>query len=259
MQYDIAIQIINYNTKQCLSRCLKTLLKDLEKSNLKYTILILDNNSKDDLSELQNVFNKENVSFYFSGKNLGFGKGHNYLAKKTNAKYLLILNPDIEIIEPDSIKRLFEKINTDNEIKVIGPKLLMKNKKPQVYDHGELKGLLAKIALRSGNSYWKNRNNPVKCAWVSGAVLLVEKQIFNKVNGFDERLFLYKEEEDLCLRIRQEKYEVLYDPSVKILHIGSVVAKKSKYMKKSLDYFLEKHFQNKLGFHFFKFLNRIIN
>jgi len=80
---------------------------------MKYSISILDNNSNDNLSELQNAFNKK-ISFYFSNKNLGFRGGDNYLSKKNNTKYLLILNLDIEIIEPKTIQRLFERINNKN-------------------------------------------------------------------------------------------------------------------------------------------------
>lgn len=258
IQDDVAIQIINYNTKEYLSACLNMLLKDLEKTDIKYSISVLDNNSNDCLTKLQGVFNKRNISFYFSNKNLGFGGGHNYLSKKNNAKYLLILNPDIEIIELKTVQRLFKKINNKKNIKVLGPKLLTRDKQPQAYDHGELNGIVSKIAIRSGNSYWKNRNKPIKCAWISGAVLLIEKQIFELIGGFDEKFFLYKEEEDLCLRVRQKGYEIFYDPTIKVMHYGSAF-QKSIYIKKSVEYFLKKHFKDKFGYKFFKFLNQIIN
>lgn len=64
--------------------------------------------------------------------------------------------------------------------------MLIKNKEPQIYDYGELNSIIAKIAIRSGHSYWKNRYNPVECAWVSGAVLLIEKEIFELVGGFND-------------------------------------------------------------------------
>jgi len=198
MKNDIAIQIINYNTKKYLSICLNTLLRDLATTNIRYSISVLDNNSNDDLTELQNVFNKKNFSFYFSNKNLGFGGGHNYLSRKNKAKYLLILNPDIKIIEPKTIQRLLERINNKEEIKVVGPKLLTEKETPQAYDHGELDGLIAKVALRSGNSYWKNRDNSIKCSWVSGAVLLIEKEIFDLVDGFDENFF-YTKRRKICV------------------------------------------------------------
>jgi len=65
------------------------------------------------------------------------------------------------------------------------------------------------------------------------------------VGGFDEQFFLYKEEEDLCLRIRQEGLEIIYVPSIRAMHYGSVVASKDEYMPRSNRYFTEKHFVKK--------------
>lgn len=256
---NLAIQIVNYKTKDYLSNLLVDLIKDLENSKLEYRINILDNNSGDNLSSLENKYSQQNVSFYYSDKNLGFGGGHNLLAQKTDAKHILILNPDIRFVEEKTIERLFSKIKDSNKVKVIGPKLITKKKEAQVWDHGELKGFLAKISLRCGNSFWKNRNTIAEVAWVSGAVFLIEKLIFDKVGGFDENFFLYKEEEDLCLRIRKLGYKILYTPDIRIVHIGSVVAKKSEHMRISVEYFLDKHFKNKSGYFFFKFLNKIIH
>lgn len=255
---DLVIQIVNYKTKDYLGSLLADLIKDLENSELKYEINILDNNSGDNLLEIENKYRQQNVSFYYSDKNLGFGGGHNFLSKKSNSKYILILNPDIRFIEKRTIDRLFFRISNDEKIKVVGPKLLTEERKPQAWDHSELKSLLAKISLWSGNSYWKNRDKTIEVAWVSGAVFLIEKLIFDKINGFDEKFFLYKEEEDLCLRIRNLGYDILYIPDIKIMHIGSVVAKLSNHMQKSMEYFLKKHFKNKFGYFFFKLLSKFI-
>lgn len=256
---DLSIQLVNYKTKDYLKNCLEDLVKDLKDSKLKYEVNILDNNSGDNLSDIENEHKQQNISFYFSDKNLGFGGGHNLLSKKSSAKYILILNPDISFIERKTIDRLFSKIKNESKIKVVGPKLLTEKHKPQVWDHGELKGLLAKIALGCGNNHWKNRSKVAKVAWVSGAVFLIEKAVFDETNGFDEKFFLYKEEEDLCLRVRNLGYEILYTPDVKMMHIGSVVAKKSEHMPKSMEYFLEKHFRDKLNYRFFKLLYKIIH
>ncbi len=258
MQY-ISIQIVNYNTKKYLKSLLIDILDDLKDSKIKYEINVLDNNSKDDLSDLQILYkDNKNINFFFSEKNLGFGAGHNFLSEKSKGDKLLILNPDIKFIEKDFIKKLSESFS-DEKVAVVGPRLLTDKKIVQRYDHGELKGVFAKIALNSGNSYWKNRDEISEVAWVSGAVFLIKKDVFDSIGGFDENFFLYKEEEDLCLRLRKEGYKIVYNPKIKVLHYGSVVAKKSDHMQKSVDYFLEKHFKGKLGFWFFKFLNKIIH
>ena len=112
---DLVIQIVNYKTKDYLGSLLADLIKDLENSELKYEINILDNNSGDNLLEIENKYRQQNVSFYYSDKNLGFGGGHNFLSKKSNSKYILILNPDIRFIEKRTIDRLFFRISNDEK------------------------------------------------------------------------------------------------------------------------------------------------
>lgn len=243
---NLSIQIVNFNTKSYLINCLQSVFRDLSNSKLLFEINILDNNSNDDLSDLKTFFSdfqKKSLKIYQSEKNLGFGGGHNYLAKNTKAKYLLLLNPDIVIEEKESIERLYNRMIDESSIKVIGPKLYNKQGRNQVFDHGENKGLLVKVLNELGLGFWKNREQETECAWVSGAAFLIEKSVFDKINGFDENFFLYKEEEDLCLRLKRldHNYRVLYFPEVKIMHIGSVVAKKEIYFYKSWKYFLKKH------------------
>ena len=241
---DLSIQIVNFNTKKYLINCLQSVFQDLSDSQLSFEINVLDNNSNDDLSDLNNFFTNfqnKSLKIYQSRENLGFGAGHNFLARLTNAKYLLLLNPDIVIENIGCISKLYNRIIQDIPIKVIGPKLYNRKGENQAWDHGESQGFKAKFMNSIGWGFWKNRDQESECAWVSGAVLLIEKFSFDQVGGFDENFFLYKEEEDLCLRLRQQNYQVLYFPEIEIMHIGSVVAKKEKYLFKSCRYFFGKH------------------
>lgn len=260
MKYDLVIQLVNYNTKKYLIDCLNDVIKDLQNSEINYVISVLDNNSSDDLKDLEKIYKDKKVFFYYSKNNLGFGGGHNFLAKKYDGKYLLLLNADLKFIETNSIQRLFDYLeeNKISKTKVVGPKLVEKNGKTQRFDHGELNGFLAKIIRGIGNTYWKDRNEIIESSYISGAVFMMEKRIFDEIGGFDENFFLYKEEEDLCLRLREKNYKVIYYPLVKILHFGSVVAKKSKHMENSHRYFIDKHFKNKKRYYFVKFISEFI-
>lgn len=257
---DIAIQIVNWHTKTYLADCLRSLVSDLKKAPFSYTIAVLDNNSGDDLLDLQAEYSlRYPVAFYFHNQNSGFGGGHNILAKKTRAKYLLLLNPDILFIEPHTVTRLFRHSIVNPQIQVIGPRLVGADKKAQFWDHGELHGMIARLALSIGRSYWKIRRKPIDAAWVSGAVLLIRKAAFVQLGGFDEQFFLYKEDEDLCWRVRDVGGIIRYDPTITVLHHGSVVAKKEIFMQKAHDYFLHKHFGHKRSFFLIKRCNAIIS
>ncbi|EKE18841.1 MAG: glycosyl transferase family 2 [uncultured bacterium] len=242
--FDIAIQIVNYKTKKYLLKCLEDVFNDLKDCDFSFVINILDNNSGDDLSELKKIFNNDDkINIFYSDKNLGFGGGHNLLSTKSDARYLLLLNPDVEIIEKNSIVRLFEKAEELN-VSVVGPKLVNKNAEVQVWDHGELFRLRAWIANNAGSAFWYDRDDISEVAWVSGAVFLIKKNIFEKVGRFDENFFLYKEEEDLCVSIRKLGEKVIYDPTIRFMHINSVVAKKEVHMPASAEYYNKKHYKN---------------
>jgi N-acetylglucosaminyl-diphospho-decaprenol L-rhamnosyltransferase len=214
-------------------------LADLQDSPIEAELAVLDNHSGDDLEPLRKEFPK--VSFYSSSKNRGFGGGHNWLAAKTKAPWICLLNPDITLTQRSSLAGLLKSVEAAQAV-VAGPLLVTAKGKPQWWDHGELLGWKAVIANNAGHAYWKLRRQPGRVAWVSGAALLVRRDWFERVGGFDERYFLYKEEEDLCLQIRRQGGVVWYDPSIQMRHIGSVVAHKSEFMAQSQAYYFVKNF-----------------
>lgn len=244
---DITIQLVNYNTKNYLEACLDGLIKDLDGGVIRWEALVLDNASSDDLSGLQEKYKNAPIRFLHSEKNVGFGGGHNILAREAQGEYILLLNPDIEFIEQNTIKRLLDAIK-EKGIVVIGPRLITKEGVTQAWDHGELKGFKAWIENNKGDSYWEERKVPGTVAWVSGAAFLIKLSVFKETGGFDEHFFLYKEEEELSLRLREKGYVIWYEPTISILHIGSVVAKKDDHMAASKEYYIKKHFKRKAIF-----------
>ena len=255
----IRIQIVNYKSKSYLLDCLTSLVADLKNFNEEYSIAILDSASGDNLNDIRALFPQlKKLETYQGEKNLGFGGGHNFLSRKSDVKYMLFLNPDIKIIEPRTIERLIERAVV-SEAQIVGPRLLTSEGITQWWDHGELYGFRAWIGLNSGNSYWREQKKTTIVAWVSGAAFLVEKKWFDDLDGFDEHFFLYKEEEELCWRLREKSGKVIYDPTITVFHQGGTVAKKSEHMQKSVDYFLDKHFRHRFGYRFFKLLNKIIH
>jgi GT2 family glycosyltransferase len=239
----LAVQIVNYRTRTYLERCVTTVAPDVDASGLDYEINLLDNASGEPLDDLARRW--PNCSAYVSGANLGFGGGHNLLASRTEAAYLLILNPDVEFLFPDTARRLFEALLSRPGVRVAGPKLVGADGRAQRYDHGRLHGVRAQIALRGGHSYWRELSVRQQVAWVSGAALLVERAAFVRIRGFDENLFLYKEDEDLCLRLRGAGASVLYVPDVVVRHEGSVVADRHDELARASHYYFAKHFPNR--------------
>ena len=236
----LAVQVVNYRTRRYLERCIETVVADLDGSGLDYEINLLDNASGEDLGDLTARF--AGAKAFTAPDNLGFGGGHNRLAGETAAAYLLILNPDVEIVAPSTVSRLLGGLTGSDRAKVVGPRLLMADGRPQPYDHGRLHGARASLALKGGHSYWRATDVCQEVAWVSGAAMLVERAAFGAVGGFDQRLFLYKEDEDLCLRLREAGGAVVYEPGVVVRHHGSVVADRESELAGASSYYFAKHF-----------------
>jgi GT2 family glycosyltransferase len=237
----LSVQVVNYHTRSYLERCLATVVSDLE--GAAHEINLLDNASGEDLTDLGARFPE--CRTFQSATNLGFGGGHNLLASKTDAQYLLILNPDVEFLFPDTTQRLLNAVIGAQNVSAAGPKVVGEDGAPQMYDHGRLHGLRAEIALRGGHSYWHETSASQDVAWISGAALMIEHSAFDAVGGFDENFFLYKEDEDLCLRLRRIGRRIRYEPAVVVLHHGSVVAKRRQEIDRARGYFCAKNFPDR--------------
>lgn len=255
---DIRIQVVNYRTKAFLLECLRTLACSLGKTEIRYIVAILDNASGDDLSDLKSQFPELPLEVHESAQNLGFGAGHNFLARQAEARYLFLVNPDTQFLQPQIPQRLFRQA-LETGAQVIGPRLVTHKGRTQKWDHSECEGWLARIALATGNGYWRERNCPVEAAWVAGAACMIEKAWFERLGGFDEKFFLYKEDEELCWRLRALGGRVLYDPTLSVMHHGGVVARKSEHLRQSTDYFLQKHFHARPGYRAFRLLNALLH
>jgi N-acetylglucosaminyl-diphospho-decaprenol L-rhamnosyltransferase len=234
-----SVQIVNYRTKAYLERCLTTVVAGLRRSGLPYELNLLDNDSGEPLDDV--AARLDHCHAFAAPRNLGFGAGHNLLAARTEARYLWILNPDVELLSPDGVTTLLSNLQSDGPIVAVGPKLLTASGATQRYDHGRLRGPRAQIALRGGHSYWRPTDARTRVAWVSGAALLIKRDAFMEIGGFDENLFLYKEEEDLCWRLRANGGQIIYEPSVTLRHLGSVVADRRGQLAVAEQYFIAKH------------------
>jgi N-acetylglucosaminyl-diphospho-decaprenol L-rhamnosyltransferase len=237
---DVAVQIVNYNTADHLAACLETVDRDLDSSGVAARVLVVDNDSEDDLSALEARWSGR-VEFHRSPRNVGFGAGHNLLAGMHDARTLLLLNPDTELIEPRTVARLLEALSAASDIAAVGPQLLTPERGVHPWDHGELHGFGARLAAAGGSSHHRVRHRRADVAWVSAASSLIAREHFDAVGGFDPGFFLYKEEEDLFLRIRRRGGRVVYEPSVRVLHVGSVTGVRRAHLEESVRRFRRKH------------------
>ena len=238
MALDVAIQVVNYRTRAQLEACLPTVLADVPGAR----VLVLDNASGDDLSDVAS--RHPEVEFVIGESNVGYGAGHNLLAARHDASAVLFLNPDTRFVEQRTVERLAAALGGD--VHAVGPQLVSANGEWDPRDHGELRGFRARVAQAAGSSHYRHRDGPAEAAWVSGAACVVLRSAFDAVGGFDPGFFLYKEEEDLFLRIRRAGGHVLYLPTVRVRHDAGAVASRDAHMPASADRFADKHIRSRL-------------
>jgi N-acetylglucosaminyl-diphospho-decaprenol L-rhamnosyltransferase len=235
---DVAVQIVNYRTRDHLGPCLRALSADLAGGALAHRVLVLDNASGDDLSDL--AAEHPDVEFHAAESNLGFGAGHNRLATLHDAPVLVLLNPDTVLSEPRTIARL-RRVLSEPGVAAAGPQLRDAGGHVHPWDHGELRGARARLAAVAGHSHARERHERTDVAWVSGACAAIARPWLDAVGGFDPGFFLYKEEEDLFLRMRKRGARIVYEPAVAALHHGSVTGARGEHLEASVRRYRDKH------------------
>ena len=193
---DITVGIVSFKSEKVLLKCLKS---------IKYikNIIIFDNsNDLETKKKIKKVYPK--IKFILSKTNLGYGCANNSIINKCKSKYLFILNPDT-ILKKNCEKELLKSIKLlNNNFSIISP--LSNEKNYGVY-------------LKTEKYYLKK--NLIQVEYVKGFAMLINIQKIKKIGMFDDKIFLYLEEIDLCKRLIENNYKIFLCKNAKILHKGA--------------------------------------
>ena len=257
----LSIIILSYNTADLTLKCLKS-IQDQYQKKLKsgeFEIIVADNASTDGSVEaIRNfqfsIFNfqsnsnikTKNFQIIKNEKNYGFSKGNNFGAKEARGKYLLFLNSDTEI-QDRGLLEMINYLDENENVGVLGAKLLNQDGSSQ-RSAGKFYNILnVFLMLFGGEKIASIRFSPKiikEVDWVSGAALMIKKGIFYKLNGFDEKIFMYMEDMELCFRVKRSGFKTVFYPNITILHkeLGSSNRKFAIInIYKNLLYFYDKH------------------
>lgn len=252
---NLSIIIVNYKVKDLLDNCLRSIFNNSQNINL--DVIVVDNNSQD--GSLEMIKGKyPQVNLIASPKNLGFAKANNLGFEQTKFNYILLLNPDMKLFS-NTLKNALKWANMNPQANVIGCKLISKDKKtiyhvrrfPKLLDQLAIVLKLPHIFPQILNKYLRKKfdySQATKVDSVRGAFFMVQRKIYEKLSGLDERYFLWFEEVDFCKKVYQSGGEVWYTPDVKCLdYVGKSFEQVSrgitqKYFKNSmLKYFKKWH------------------
>ena len=250
VQSDIDVIYINYFSYKELKISLNSFFKCFAGSSLNFSIFILDNSfteaNKNECQSLTDYCRKYNnlkfkIEYIPSFKNLGYGAGCNKSALMGNSKNILIINCDTDFssLEPEKFVNLLNLIDHKNVIggpKVVDSRNLLHAScfsfdplsialKP--LRHVRKMGRLSKFIPKY--KWFKNRidrinydslskNSISYVDWISGCFMIINREFFMNIGGFDDRFFLYFEDVDICRSAKQMGSKVIFDPRVEVIH-----------------------------------------
>ena len=256
---ELSIIIVNYNVKEFL----QNLLHSIEKAslNISHEIIIVDNASDDGSVELiRDKF--PSVKLIANTENLGFGKANNQALEIAKGKYLLLINPDT-IISEDTFDKMIRFFEDNAEAGLAGCKILNPDGTLQLACRRSFPGPWTSFCKVTGlsnlfpksklfaryNLTYLDEDQTYEVDAISGSFMMMKKETYNKVGGFDEEFFMYGEDLDLCYRIQQEGFKVYYVHTTQIIHYKGESTKRSRLDETKVFYdamhlFVKKHFSS---------------
>lgn len=244
----VSIIIVNYNTKNLLANCLRSVYE--QTVGVGFEIIVVDNASTDGSKEhITTLF--PNVIWIDSGANMGFGGANNMGANSAKGEYLFMLNSDT-ILKNNAIAIFLDYMQKydDQHIGIIGGYLRDKDGNIN-FSYGRFPSAVQEFRY----IFSKIHSFKVSVAtrtvdFVSGADMFMKRELFNRIGGFDPNIFMYYEETDLQYRLHNAGYKQKVIEGPDIIHLEGGNAKKQfTYQRfvmsqKSYNYYIRKHFHN---------------
>lgn len=256
---DLSIVIVNYNTDRLLRDCLRSIYESIK--GIEFEIYVVDNNSSDDSLRYAKEGFKD-VKYIENKNNIGFSRASNQGIKSSEARYVLLLNPDT-IIKPGAIERMVKFMDLCQDTGVLGPQILYPDGKIQLSCRSlpSLKtALFSRYSLltrlfpnnRLSREYLLSdfdHRQIREVDWVSGSCMMIRAKVFADIGLMGEDFFMYCEDVDFCHRVKTKGWKIVYFPDAQIVHYigGSNKGAKSKTIiahHRSMYIFYKKHFRN---------------
>ncbi len=232
---DLSVVIVNYQTFELTRNTVNSILKyDYPFS---YEILVVDNASGDDsLSKLQDYFG-DKVEFIASPSNSGFAAGNNLALSVAKGEYVLLLNSDT-IVWENTLEDIYNYMESHSDVGASGCRVLLEN--------GDLDKACKRTFPNVKNSFFRLFHIPNKSKddnynldnlpddevyeidCLTGAFMFIRKDALDEIGFLDETFFMYGEDIDLCFRIKEAGWKIVYYGKSKITHLKGASSKKQK-------------------------------
>jgi GT2 family glycosyltransferase len=227
---DLSIIIVNWNSKDYLQKCISSILDNT--LGIEFEIIVVDSASFDGCGEMLKQQYPQ-VLFIQSEKNLGFAGANNLGFQNSSGRNLLFLNPDTEVIGT-AINHMFQFLDSRADAGAVGCRLLNSDKSiqtsciqpfptivNQMLDIEMLKLLTPKLKIWGIAPLFSTNDSPEQVEVISGACVMVKRNVFEDIEQFSEEYFMYSEDIDLCYKIKKKGYGIFYSGGgAAIIHHG---------------------------------------
>ena len=251
----LSVIILNYNVRYFLELCVLSVQSAIQ--NIDAEIIVVDNNSQDDSCTMMKQ-RFPNVKLIENKENSGFPKGNNFGVAAAKGEYICILNPDTVVAE-DTFTKVLAFAKKQKELGIIGVKLIdgtgnflpeSKRGIPTPFVAFTKITSLYKIFPKTLGKYYAQHfteNETGKVDILVGAFMLMKRELYNEIGGFDENCFMYSDDIDLSYMALKEGKSNYYFHETTVIHYkGESTVKDVTYMKRSreaMNFFYKKHFR----------------
>jgi len=261
----LSVIILNYNVRYFLEQCVESVQEAL--INIDSEIIVVDNHSSDDSCEMiQSRFPK--VKLIENSSNLGFPKGNNIGVAVAKGNYICILNPDT-VVADDTFEKILAFAEKQNNLGIVGCKLidgsgnfLPESKRGIPTPFVALTKIFGLYQLFPNwelfNRYYAqhlSENETGKVDILVGAFMIMKRDLYNEIGGFDENCFMYSDDIDLSyLALKSGKSNYYFHETSVIHYKGESTVKDGLYMKRfrdAMQFFYKKHYKSSSLFDFF--------
>lgn len=233
--FDLSIIIVSFNTKELVLSAINSIKKHTK--GITFEIIVVDNASIDGSSEA--ISKLEGVKLINNKNNIGFAGANNQGIKKTKGRCILLLNSDT-IISNNLLGEMVLWMDEKPEVGIATCSLRNKDASvqgtggyfptlPRVFSWMTIQDLpfvdkiIKPFHPARSKSFSKETEfykKPKEMDWITGAFMLIRKDVFNKTGFFDEGYFMYVEDVDFCYRVKKQNWKIWYLPQWSIIHYG---------------------------------------
>lgn len=252
---DLSILVVNWNVRDLLRRCLQSILANLPACQLE--IIVVDNGSTDGSVEMVRTEFPQ-VHLIANPDNRGFPAANNQGLAVARGRYVLLLNPDTEVVG-NALETMVAFADAHPDVGVVGPMLLNPDGTVQssrrrfptlltaVFESTWLQPYAPRRLLARYYVLDRPDDEVQDVDWVTGAALMARREAIEQVGPLDEGFFMYSEELDWCRRFRKAGWRVVYLPTARVIHYGGksseqvLPARHIHFQRSKIRYFRKYH------------------